>query len=48
MIEKFGPVRVLISGGDSNFFADRTKYQIFAHSNLILEGLNEIMKFNGY
>lgn len=46
--QKFGPIRTLISGGDSNFFVENTKYQIFAHSNLVLEGLNEIMKFNDY
>lgn len=48
MIKKFGSVATLISGGDSNYFVESTKYQIFAHSNLVLEGLNEMMKFNGY
>ncbi|MBP7644172.1 MAG: type III pantothenate kinase [Saprospiraceae bacterium] len=43
---KFGKCKVILSGGDAIFFAENSKFEIFAHSNLVLDGLNEIMRFN--
>lgn len=43
---KFGPLKSIISGGDAFFFAENSKFEIFAHSNLVLEGLKDIMRFN--
>ena len=37
---------VFITGGDMNFFAKKLKSNIFAVSNLVLLGLNEILEFN--
>ena len=39
-------LRVLITGGDMNFFAKKLKSNIFAVPNLVLIGLNEILEFN--
>lgn len=38
--------KVLLTGGDSNFFAERIKTPIFVHSQLVLIGLNTILDFN--
>jgi type III pantothenate kinase len=37
---------VLIGGGDNKYFDKRFKVNIFAGSNLVLEGLNVIVDFN--
>lgn len=37
---------IVVSGGDTDFFAKRLKNRIFAHPYLILNGLNEILIFN--
>lgn len=39
-------IKVIITGGDLHFFESRFKNEIFAHQNLILEGLNAILHFN--
>jgi type III pantothenate kinase len=39
-------LKVLITGGDSNFFAEKLKSNIFALPNLVLKGLNIILDFN--
>ena len=39
-------LKVLISGGDRNFFAKKLKSNIFAIPNLVLRGLNIILDFN--
>lgn len=38
--------KVLITGGDSNFFAELIKTPIFVHSQLVLTGLNTILDYN--
>ena len=43
---KFGELTVLITGGDAPFFVSQLKSQIFAHSNLVLSGLNKILNYN--
>lgn len=39
-------LKIILSGGDYKYFDKRLKNSIFAHSNLVLEGLLEILKFN--
>ncbi len=39
-------LNVLITGGDSKFFAEKLKSHIFAIPNLVLRGLNIILDFN--
>ena len=43
----YGELKVIITGGDSQFFVSRLKSEIFAHSNLVLVGLNKILEHNG-
>ncbi len=44
--EKYGPIRVIIVGGDAFFFDKKLKNRIFAVENLVLQGLNHILNFN--
>jgi type III pantothenate kinase len=45
--EKIFPrLKVLVTGGDMNFFAKKLKSNIFAVPNLVLIGLNEILNYN--
>lgn len=44
--EKFPNLITLFTGGDMNYFEKYTKSDIFAVSNLVLTGLNKILKFN--
>lgn len=37
---------IVITGGDTDFFAKHLKNRIFTHPNLVLIGLNEILIFN--
>jgi type III pantothenate kinase len=39
-------IKLLLTGGDANFFEKRLKKSIFADQNLILKGLNEILEYN--
>ena len=39
-------IKVFICGGDASFFESRLKNKIFAHLNLELIGMNEILKYN--
>ncbi len=39
-------LKVILTGGDINFFEKKIKYHIFAQPNLIAYGLNVILKFN--
>lgn len=39
-------MQVIMTGGDSSYFADRLKGTIFAEPNLVLKGLFEILKYN--
>jgi type III pantothenate kinase len=39
-------LQILITGGDSFFFENKLKNNIFANSNLVLIGLNNILSFN--
>jgi type III pantothenate kinase len=42
----YNPIRTVICGGDMKFLADRLKNSIFAVSELVLIGLNEILDHN--
>lgn len=42
----YGDFRVIITGGDAEYFAKNLKREIFVHQNLVLEGLNQILKHN--
>ena len=39
-------LNVLLTGGDADFFAKTLKTKIFANQNLVLVGLNKILKHN--
>ncbi|MBI3218246.1 MAG: type III pantothenate kinase [Bacteroidetes bacterium] len=44
--EKYPSVVVLICGGDAPFFENRLKPTIFAAPDLVLKGLNRILRYN--
>lgn len=44
--EKFGQLRVILTGGRADFFAKNLKTKIFVHPELILEGLAHLYKTN--
>lgn len=43
---KFEDLVVIITGGDAQFLSVNLKNSIFANSNFLLEGLNQILEFN--
>lgn len=43
---KFGHINVILSGGDAIYFESRIKATIFAIPELLLEGLNAILRHN--
>ena len=45
--EKNDKINIILTGGDSHFFANRLKNSIFVEPNLILFGLNKILEYNG-
>jgi type III pantothenate kinase len=44
--EKYINLKVLLTGGDAHFFVKHLKNEIFAFPNLVLLGLNEILRYN--
>ncbi len=42
----YGEINVILTGGDAVFFESWSKNVIFAFPNLVIEGLNEILKYN--
>lgn len=40
----YSDLTILITGGDASFLANRLKNPIFAHPNLVLDGLNSVLK----
>lgn len=44
--ELYPGIQILLTGGDTIFFERKLKCHIFAAPNLLLTGLNEILKFN--
>ncbi len=43
---QYSELKVVLTGGDHNYFAEAFKNSIFARPNLTLEGLNEVLLFN--
>ena len=43
---QYPDIKVVLTGGDVNFFEKRLKNSIFADQNLILKGLNVILEYN--
>ncbi len=43
---EYPEILVLLTGGDSEFLAKRLKNSIFAHQNLVLKGLNDILNYH--
>jgi type III pantothenate kinase len=43
---KYGDLRVILTGGDANYFADYFNSKIFVVQNLVLIGLNKILQHN--
>lgn len=43
---KYGLINIILTGGDAEMFESYTKNMIFVAPNLVLEGLNEILKYN--
>lgn len=43
---QFKDVIFVLTGGDSEFLSKRLKNSIFAHQNLVLKGLNDILNYN--
>lgn len=44
---QYKSLKIVITGGDANFFVKELKNGIFADPNLVLKGLNEILIYNG-
>jgi type III pantothenate kinase len=44
--EEYLHLTVVLTGGDTNFLSKQLKSIIFANQNFLLQGLNEILKFN--
>jgi len=44
--EEYPSLKVVITGGDANFFANKLKNSIFVVQNLVIIGLNRILDFN--
>ncbi len=43
---EYPDIKVILSGGDANYFEKRLKNNIFAIPNIVLEGLNLILSYN--
>jgi type III pantothenate kinase len=44
--EKYPDVKIILSGGDLNYFVKRLKISIFALPNIVIHGLQQILTFN--
>ncbi len=44
--KKYTPLKVILTGGDADFFAKQLKTKIFVNQNLVLIGLNKILSHN--
>lgn len=43
---RYPTLTVILTGGDAQFLSKRLKNTIFAHSNFLLEGLNQLLEYN--
>ncbi|MEZ5197087.1 MAG: type III pantothenate kinase [Bacteroidales bacterium] len=46
-IEKYPNIKIIFTGGDAIYFDKKLKNNIFANSNLVMIGLNDILNING-
>lgn len=46
--KRFPSLRVVLTGGNAGYFEKSLSCPIFAHQNLVLTGLNEILDLNGF
>ncbi len=44
--QEYDVINTILTGGDGEYFANRLKSKIFANPNLVLVGLNKILKHN--
>jgi type III pantothenate kinase len=44
--EEFKNIKIILTGGDSNFLRKRIKNSIFADQNFLLKGLNKLLEDN--
>lgn len=44
--KEFGSLKIVLTGGDADFFANHLKRRIFVRPELVLIGLNKILEFN--
>lgn len=44
--EKYSDLKIILTGGDTDFLRDNIKNDIFVNSNLLLEGLFNILNYN--
>jgi type III pantothenate kinase len=45
-LKEYPTLRIILSGGDHNYFDKQLKVKTFAAPNLVLEGLNFILNYN--
>ncbi len=43
---RYSNLTIVLTGGDANYLSKRLKNGIFAHSNFLVEGLNQILIYN--
>lgn len=43
---RYPDLKIILSGGDLKYFANRLKFNIFAIQNIVLKGLHKILLFN--
>ncbi len=46
LTKDMGQIKVILTGGDAQYFGDLLESKIFVDPNLVLSGLNEILKLN--
>lgn len=44
--QRFNRLRIILTGGDADFFAKVLKSKIFVNPDLVLQGLNKILNYN--
>lgn len=44
--KEYPQLKIVLTGGDADFFVKKIKSSIFVDSNLVLKGLNKILRFN--
>jgi len=44
--KRYPEIKIILTGGDANFFEKQLKKRIFADENIVLKGLNRILEYN--